>query len=182
MLYILTGKGKGKTTSAIGMGIRAAGAEKKVLMIQFLKTKNSSEKRVLDKIDNFSLKSFGRKGFFLPKEELEKNLDLKKHFDPLVEKDKKLARKGLNFAKDQIESENCDILILDEVCVALDLELIEAKDLLSFIDKFVDKVDIVLTGRGCSEKIIEKADLVTEMREVKHYFNNNQKEKRGIEY
>ena len=96
MIYILTGDGKGKTTSSIGMGIRAVGSGKRVLMVQFLKTKHTGEYKAIEKIKNFDIESFGRPGFYLPKEELERKPELKKKFRPLGQEDVERARKRRN--------------------------------------------------------------------------------------
>ena len=164
MLYIFTGNGKGKTTAAVGMGIRAVGAGQKVLMVQFLKTGSSSENKVIKKIENFEVRSFGRPGF-----------------GPLSKKDSELAEKGFNFAKKAAESQKYHLLILDEVNVALKFKLLKIKEVLSFLEKYGKKLDIVLTGRYCPKEIIKIADLVTNFQEIKHYYKKGIKARRGIE-
>jgi len=192
MIYVLTGNGKGKTTSGIGMGIRAVGAGKKVLMVQFLKTKSlTSESAVIEKIKNFEIESFGREGFFLPQRELKKNPELKKMgVKALSKKDFQLAKRGFNLIKKAAESKKYQLLILDEICIAIYFGLIDKKDILSFLKKISKKAypgnaeefDIVLTGRYCPKEIIKIADLVTEMKEIRHYYQRKIEAREGIEY
>jgi len=162
MIYVLTGNGKGKTTSAIGMGIRAAGAGKKVLMVQFLKDGASSEVKVIEKIENFELKSFGRPGF-----------------GPYSKRDYELVKGGFLFAK---KSKKYNLLILDEINVVLGFKLLGVREIIAFLNDYGKKLDVVLTGRYCPKEIIKIADLVTEFKEVKHYFKKKVKARRGFEY
>ena len=184
MIYILTGNGKGKTTSAIGMGIRAVGAKKKVLMISFLKAKNlSSENKIIKKIKNFDLETFGREGFFVPKNYLKVHPKLKKMgVNIATREDIALIKKGFNLAKKVVMSKKYDILILDEICVVLKFGFINEKIFLDFLKKYGQKLDIVLTGRNCPKKIIRIADLVTDLQEIKHYYQKGVKARRGIEF
>lgn len=184
MLYILTGRGKGKTTCALGMGVRAVGAGKKVLLVQFLKTGNSSsENKTIKKIKKFVLKSFGQKHFILPPAELKNQPQLKKlGVKPSSEKDFQLAHKGFNFAKKAAESRKYNLLILDEINLVLHFGLINKKEILDFLKKYQKKLDIVLTGRYCPKEIVKIADLVTEFTEQKHYYEKGKKPKKGIDY
>ncbi len=178
MIYVFTGNGKGKTTASIGTGIRAVGAGLKVLMVKFMKEKGvSSEDKILEKLENFDLYTFGRKGFYLPKEKLEKNPELKKHFKPFEDIDYKKAEEGINFSFKK--SKDYDLIILDEICVALDLGLLKLEYILERINP---EKDYILTGRNCHEKIIQIADLVTEMKEIKHPFEKGIKAKKGIDF
>jgi len=164
------------------MGIRAAGADKKVFLIQFLKTE-SSENKVIERIKNFKVKSFGRKGFFLPKPKIEQNPELKKQgIKPFSRIDFQLVKKGFSLAEEVSESKRYDLLILDEVNVALKFGLIDIKKFLGFLKKYQKELDIVLTGRNCPGEIIKIADLVTDLREVKHYFKKGVRAKKGIEF
>lgn len=183
MIYVFTGDGKGKTTAAIGMGLRAVGADKEVLMVRFLKGSGvSSEEKIIGEIENFSLKSFGRKGFFLPKSELEKNPELKeKGVKPLSEKDKELFDEGISFAKDAINEDKYDLIILDEIFLGLEFGLIEEENLIDFLEKHKD-LDIALTGRHAPEDFFRFADLVTEMKEVKHPYQEGKQARKGIDY
>lgn len=185
MIFVLTGNGKGKTTSAIGMGVRAAGAARRVLMVQFLKPPNSSsEVKVIRKIKNFDIRSFGKQGFIVPKRYLKKHPELKKiGVREAEEDDFQLAAKGLDLAKRAIDSKY-NILILDESCVALNLGLIEIEGVMPILRKasFSQEIDVVLTGRQCPRKIVRIADLVTEFEEKKHYYKKGVKPRKGIEY
>jgi len=170
MIYVLTGNGKGKTTSALGMGLRAAGAGKNVLMAQFLKDGASSEIREIKKISNFQTESFGRPGF-----------------GPYSEKDSRLAKSGFLFVKKsclpagRAQSQKYALLILDEINVAMHFKLIGIKEVVEFLREYGKNIDIVLTGRYCPKEIIKVADLVTEFKEVKHYFKRAVKARKGIE-
>ena len=178
MIYVFTGNGKGKTTAAIGTGIRAVGAGWKVLMVKFMKEKGvSSEDSLLERLENFDLYAFGRKGFYLPKEKLEENPELKKYFKPFEEIDYKKAKEGLTFSFKK--SEHYDLIILDEICVAMDLGLLEPELVMENINK---EKDYIFTGRNCPQFIIELADLVTEMKEIKHPFDKGVKAKKGLDF
>ncbi len=140
MIYVFTGNGKGKTTSAIGMGVRAIGAGQKVLMAQFLKDGKSSEVKVIQKIKNFKIKSFGWPGF-----------------GSYTDRDFLLAKKGLDFLKKEAKTQKNDLIILDEVSIALKFKLINLKEILTFLKNYGKKLDIVLTGRYCPKEIIKIA-------------------------
>ena len=184
MIFVLTGNGKGKTTCAIGMGIRAVGAKKKVLMIQFLKTKDSSsENKIIKRIKNFDLKTFGKKGFFVSKEYLKKHPQIKKFGVRVARKEvTNLIKRGFEFAKKAAISKKYNLLILDEACIVLNFGFIKKEEMIDFLKKYRKDLDIVLTGRGCPRKIIKISDLVTEMKEIKHYYKKGIKAREGIEY
>ncbi len=182
MIFVLTGNGKGKTTSAIGMGVRAVGAGGKVLMIQFFKVA-SSENKVIEKIKNFEIKSFGREGFYIPQAELEKNPQLKKQgVKALGKEDSNLFRQGFNLAEETAAAGEKQLLILDEIMTCLKFKLVAEKEIINFLETYKDKLDIVLTGRDCPPAIIRIADLITEMREKKHPFSKGGKARKGIEF
>lgn len=182
MIYVFTDNGKGKTSAAVGTGIRAVGAGKKVLMIQFLKNGSSSENKILKKINNFEIKTFGRKGFFLPQSKLEKHPELKEEgIKSFSEKDIELAKQGLKEAKKAAQSKKYDLLILDEINLVLNFGLIEKKEFLAFLKKHQDKLDIILTGRYAPKEIIKISDLVTDFKEVKHYYRKGIGPKKGID-
>jgi len=184
MIYVFTGNGKGKTTAAIGTGIRAVGAGLKVLMVQFMKVKElSSEYNILSRIQDFKIESFGRKGFYLPKEELEKRPELeKKGFKPFSEIDYKLAMEGVEFVKNCVFRERYDLFILDEICVALHYGLVSENILKKLLIENREKADFILTGRYCPDWVIEIADLVTQMKEIKHPFHKGIPARKGIDY
>ncbi len=167
MIQIYTGNGKGKTTASLGLCLRAVGANKRVLLIQFLKDGKSSELKAINNLKNFNVKTFGKKGFVTK--------------DSLTKKDFDLAMQGFNFAKKSIESKKYDLIVLDEINVANYFNLIKTKDLIDLIKKTPKKTELILTGRKANKKIIEMADLITEMKEVRHYFKKI-KARKGIEY
>jgi cob(I)alamin adenosyltransferase len=159
MIQVYTGNGKGKTTAALGLALRAVGHGRKVIVIQFLKGKELSGERVSAKLlaPLMTIIPMGRHGFV--------NL-----VDPDPE-DKELARKALGYAKELIKKNACDILILDEVNVAVAYNLIPVQDLLEVLDSKPEPMELILTGRNALPKILEKADLVTEMKNLKHYYD-----------
>jgi len=173
MLYIFTGNGKGKTTAALGQAMRAVGEGKRVLMIQFIKGPWKSGEDFLAKglEPHFKLVKMG-KGFVgimgdrLPREEHEK-----------------AAEAALDYAKKEINSGNWDLVILDEVNNAVSLNLIPKEKILELIDFSRDKIEhLILTGRDAPQEFIDRADLVTEMREIKHPYKRGVKGQRGLEY
>lgn len=178
MFFVLTGDGKGKTTCAIGMGVRACGAGKKVLMIQFMKQGGSSEEKALSQIKNFKIKSFGRHCFILPKKDIKKGM---KGVAPIVKKDVMLAKQGFELAQKALKQGKRDFLILDEANIALKYGLLNLKNMVKFLKKYGEQKDIVLTGRYCPKEIMRLADLVSEVKEIKHYFRKGVKQRKGIE-
>jgi len=162
-IIVFTGDGKGKTTAAIGTAIRAIGYGKKVVMIQFLKKGEYGEIRFKNK--DFKIYQFGRREFVI---------------EPMQE-DYYLAEKAIKFAEEILIEEKPFLLILDEVNVALSMELIKEKDLLSLLKKRKGS-HIILTGRNASKNIIKIADLVTEMKKIKHYYDTGIKAIEGLEY
>ncbi|MCD6171146.1 MAG: cob(I)yrinic acid a,c-diamide adenosyltransferase, partial [Thermoplasmata archaeon] len=161
-IIVFTGDGKGKTTAAIGTAIRAIGYGKKVVMIQFLKKGEYGEIRFKNK--DFKIYQFGRREFVI---------------EPMQE-DYYLAEKAIKFAEEILIEEKPFLLILDEVNVALSMELIKEKDLLSLLKKRKGS-HIILTGRNASKNIIKIADLVTEMKKIKHYYDTGIKAIEGLE-
>ncbi len=165
---IYTGNGKGKTTAAIGLAIRASGAGKKIFIAQFTKGRGSSEVNVIsDYIPNITIKQFGRENFILREPE---------------EEDHILTQKGFKEVVAQVFSRYYEMVVLDEIFIALQYGLITEQALVSFLQTAPDNVEIILTGRNAPQKIIDMADLVTEMKEVKHYFENGIQAREGIEY
>lgn len=168
-VQVYTGNGKGKTTAAVGQAIRAIGHGAKVVMIQFMKGSwNYGELIMASKIPNFTVIQYGRDVF------------VNKHSPHPV--DIKLAWKGLKKAERIMENGECDMLILDEVNVAMDFHLLRVEDVLTLIDKRPRHMELVLTGRYAPQAIIDQADLVTEMQEVKHHYQKGITAREGIEY
>ena len=172
LTIVYTGKGKGKTTAALGIALRATGYKKKTCMIQFIKGswhygEMDSSKRLEPE---FEIIAVG-KGFVgiiddkSPKED-----------------HKKIAREAVRVSNEKIQSGMYDIVILDEINYAVNLELIPVGDVLELIRSKPQGVDLVLTGNYARDEVIEAADLVTEMREIKHPFQKGIKAKKGIDF
>lgn len=169
LVQVYTGNGKGKTSAAFGLALRAAGNGLKVYVVQFIKGGfDYGELYVVDKIPNVTLKAFGRGKFVMAK--------------PPEREDVKLADEALQHARRIVGSGEYDVVILDEVDVALDLKLIGLKDVLELIRSKPEHVELVLTGRNAPKELVEAADLVTEMREIKHPFSKGFPARKGIEH
>jgi len=169
MIHIYTGDGKGKTTAALGLGLRAAGHGRKVLMVQFMKGQvNYGELAAAKRIPGFEIVQFGRPDF----------VD-RKNPDP---RDVAGAREALKFAGDAIKAGRCDVLILDELNVALDFNLVTLDQARELLASKPEEMELVVTGRNAPPELAAMADLVTEMREVKHYYRQGIKARQGIEY
>ncbi len=166
-IHVYTGNGKGKTTAALGLALRAVGAGLKVYIAQFVKGMHYSELdaiKVLSK--NITVKQYGRRCF------------IKKTPEKI---DVDLAQKGFTEVKEIMLSGKYDIIILDEINIAIYYNLISEVELLEFMDQKPESIEIILTGRYATDKIMEKADLITEMKEVKHYYQKNVEARIGIE-
>jgi len=167
-VQVYTGDGKGKTTAALGLALRAAGAGFKVFIAQFVKGKEYSEIRALERFsDTITLKQYGQ-GCWI--NEGEPNRD-----------DILSAQNGLEEVKNIIGSGNYQLVILDEANIAVYFNLFPVEDLLKLINSRPSHVELVITGRRAHPLIVESADLVTEMREVKHYYNQGVEARVGIE-
>jgi cob(I)alamin adenosyltransferase len=172
LVIVYTGNGKGKTTAALGLCVRAVGYDEKVCIIQFIK--GSWKYGELDGIKKLA-----------PNVELhQKGLGFVGIIDDKLDKSEhiKAAREALEFVKDKITNGGYDIVILDEINVAVKLGLIDVDDVLKIIDSKPEKLDLVLTGRDADEKLIERADLVTEMKEIKHPFQKGIMAQKGIDF
>ena len=171
-VQIYTGDGKGKTTAAIGLAVRAAGDGFKVIMVQFLKSSVTGELNSAKQLDpNFVIKRFEKpRGFFWTLNQEEK-LELQKEIN-----------KSYKFCAKTLKEQACDILILDEVMGALSNNLISNEQIQDLIALKPDNMELILTGRNAPQSIIDKADLVTEMKQVKHYFQKGVSSREGIEY
>jgi cob(I)alamin adenosyltransferase len=169
LVQVYTGNGKGKTSAAFGLALRAVGRGLRVYVLQFIKGGfDYGELYVADKLPGLTLKAYGR-GRFVS----EKNPD---------KVDVELARDALNKAQEVIKDCDVDVVILDEVNVALNLKLISVDQVLELIRKKPDHMELVLTGRNAPVEIVQAADLVTEMIEIKHPYNSGFKARKGIEY
>jgi cob(I)alamin adenosyltransferase len=167
MIQVYTGEGKGKTTAALGLALRAAGAGLKVYICQFLKGKNYSELVSLKKFKNIKVEQFGARCF------------IRKAPTP---EDIELAQAGLKAARGALRARNYNVVILDEINIALKLKLLNLKDVLGIIKNTPKKTELILTGRYAHPAIIKLADLVSQIKEVKHYYNKGVKARKGIEF
>ena len=166
-IQVYTGNGKGKTTAALGLSIRAAGAGLKVFIIQFMKMGDYSEIKALQKFpDQITIEQYG-KGQFVKGKPSREDIDA--------------AQNGLERVNAVIESSEYDVIILEEANVAVMCDLFPVEKLIDIIDKKPDNLELVITGRGAHAEIIKRADLVTEMKEIKHYYNEGVTARTGIE-
>ena len=165
-IQVYTGNGKGKTTCALGLSLRAVCAGKKVFFGQFTKGMQYSELNAPNYLPNFTLEQFGRNAFI---------------FGTPTKADKELGKKGLQKAEEVLASGEYDVVVLDEINIALFYELFTVDEVIEILDKKAEKTEVILTGRYANERIIEKADLVTEMKEVKHYYTQGVPARKGIE-
>ncbi len=166
-IHIYTGKGKGKTTAALGLVLRAYGAELRVLFAQFLKKGDYSEISVLQKLsDRVDVRQYGSGDFF---------------DDKPSEEDVKAVKKGMSEVEGALKSGNYDLVVLDEANVALFYKIIDIDHFINILKGRSEGVEVVLTGRYANDRLIEMADLVTEMKEVKHYYRNGVEARKGIE-
>lgn len=171
-IHIYTGDGKGKTTAALGLTLRALGAQKKVAIIQFMKKADYSEHKAIKKYKiPVLIEAFGI-GFY--------KILGDKHTEV---QHKKAASKALERARDIIASGKYDLVVLDEINVAIGFGLIDINEVISILITSNNiPSTIVLTGRRAHPKLKKLADLVTEMKPVKHYFDKGIKARKGIEY
>jgi len=166
-IQIYTGNGKGKTTAAFGLALRAAGAGLKIYIAQFIKGMKYSELDSIKRFDDLiTLKQYGRNCF------------IKK--DPEQE-DIELAQNGFDEVKQIINSARYNLVILDEITIAIMYNLISEEELLKLMKNKPEHVELVITGRYATPNIIELADLVTEMKEIKHYYQKGITARVGIE-
>jgi cob(I)alamin adenosyltransferase len=166
-VHVYTGDGKGKTTAALGLALRAIGAGLKVYIAQFIKKGDYSEINALKRFsDCVTVEQFGRGRFTRGK--------------PTPE-DIEAARKGLMRVKEILSSRQHHIVILDEINVAVSYGIFSPEDLLDIIDRKPDDIELIITGRNAAPEIVEKADLVSEVKAIKHYFQSGVKARIGIE-
>lgn len=171
LIHIYCGDGKGKTTAAMGLGMRASGRNKKVLLTQFLKDNNTGELASIEKIGkNFQVaKGVPVKKFVKFMSEEEKNETKKEHENRFKEVTKKAIE------------ENFDLLIFDEIIASINLELISLDEVIRFLENKPKGLEVVLTGRNPNEKLVELADYVSEIKAVKHPYEKGITSRIGIE-
>ena len=172
LVIVYTGKGKGKTTAALGMALRAIGHNYKICMIQFIKGswhygEMSSSKRLEPE---FELTAVGKGFVGILDDKTPKEIH------------QKIAKEAIEIAKEKILSEKYNIIILDEINYAVNLGLVELNDVLDLIKNKPQGITLVLTGNHVKQEIIDAADLVTEMKEIKHPFQRGIRAKKGIDF
>jgi cob(I)alamin adenosyltransferase len=167
-VHVYTGEGKGKTTAAIGLALRASGHGRRVFFGQFLKGRRTGEVAGFESSDLVDVEQFGDIGLC--------DRGLVSH------EQRARARTGLARARDAVRTGEYDVVVLDEIDVAVWFGLLKENDCLALLDERLPHVELVFTGRWAPQALVERADLVTEMREVKHYYRNGICARAGIEY
>jgi cob(I)alamin adenosyltransferase len=167
-IHVYTGNGKGKTTAALGLALRAVGAGKKVFFAQFVKGKIYSEIDAINRyIPEVTIKQYGR-GCFIMNEPTSEDIQA--------------AKEGLEEVRAVIRSEQYDVVVLDEATIALHYKLFSVEELIAVLQEKPEETEIVITGRYAPGELIRLADLVTEMKEIKHYYTKGIPARKGIEY
>lgn len=174
LVQIYTGNGKGKTTAALGLALRAAGAGNQILFFQFLKppTLDLGERKAAEAIDNITINA------------LQQPWDMSRSFDDAEAVSKtrsEIAKTCCEIAK-AVKNKLYDVIILDEIVFCLNKDLASLDDVQNIIDQRDSRVEIVLTGRGADDDLINLADLATEMKLIKHPFEKGIKARKGIEF
>ncbi|SCL88623.1 cob(I)yrinic acid a,c-diamide adenosyltransferase [Sporanaerobacter sp. PP17-6a] len=165
-VHVYTGNGKGKTTAALGLSLRAVCAGKKVYFGQFIKGMKYSELESQKFLPNFEIHQFGRNCFI---------------FNKPTEEDIRLAKEGLETCRKILSGGLYDIVVLDELNIAVYYNLFTIDEAIEVIKDKAPHVEVIVTGRYADEKLIEFADLVTEMKEIKHYYKKGVPARKGIE-
>jgi cob(I)alamin adenosyltransferase len=168
LIMVLTGDGKGKTTAAVGQAIRALGQGYRVYMIHFMKARDYGEFMAMASLPNLTLVRAGRDEFVNRDHPEQIDLDL--------------ARAGFAKAKEAVLSGDYDLVVLDEINVAVDYGLIAEADLLALLEQKPPEVTVVLTGRGASAELVKRADMVSEILAIKHHYSQGADCCPGIEY
>ncbi|MFH1045483.1 MAG: cob(I)yrinic acid a,c-diamide adenosyltransferase [Candidatus Omnitrophota bacterium] len=168
MIQVYTGSGKGKTTAAMGLAFRALGQGKRVLLIQFLKKNSSGELKAARRFSKFSFLQCGRRAW------VRKGAH--------TAQDKRCAQRGLSLAQEALGCNKFDLVILDEINVALHLQLLACAAVKKILRQAPRKVEIILTGRQAPGEIIKVADLVSKVQEIKHYYKQGKGPRKGIEF
>jgi len=169
VVMVLTGDGKGKTTAAVGQALRALGHGRKVFMIQFMKGRKYGEVLAVEKaFPEFIIRQSGLDSFVMR--------------DNPAPIDIELAREGLKLARQVVASGEYDLVILDEINVALDFKLVPLAEVVEMIENKPAALDLILTGRYAPQEILALADTVSDIREVRHHYTKGIKERAGMEY
>ncbi len=166
-IHVYTGNGKGKTTAALGLSLRAVCAGKRVFFGQFIKGMEYSELKCTIFLDNLEIEQFGRRCFI---------------YEAPSEEDIVAASKGLEKMREVMKSGKYDIVVMDELNIALYFKLFSVEEALAAINDRDKNTELIITGRYAPEEIINIADLVTKMKEIKHYYNEGIQAREGIEF
>lgn len=170
MIQIYTGNGKGKTTAALGLAFRALGHSRSVFLLQFMKKgKDSGELKAARRFKKLKILQAGRLGWITDRKSVSSE-------------DSQLAQKGLAAAQRAIQSKKYDLIILDELNVAIDLGLLSVQRVKEVLVERPEATEIVITGRGVHPEILKLADLASEVRELKHYYHEGISARAGTEY
>jgi len=168
LIMVYTGDGKGKTTAALGQAFRAAGHGFKVLVINFMKGRDYGEAKAASYLPDFEVIKAGTGKFVDP--------------DNPGEEDLRLAAEGLARARKAALEGDCDLVVLDEINVAVSFNLVSFRDVLDLVKNKRPEVTLILTGRDAPPEFLEMADLVSEVKEVKHHYMSGVKAQKGIEF
>jgi cob(I)alamin adenosyltransferase len=167
-VHVYTGSGKGKTTAALGLALRAVGAGLRVFIAQFAKGSATSELKVLKKLSRqITVRQFGRSSFI-------------KGNPSCVDRER--AARGIAAVKKALAGGRYDMVVLDELCGACRYNLVGTKEVLAMLENRPEGIEVIITGRNAPDELVKAADIVTEMKEVKHYFIKEVSARRGIEY
>lgn len=166
-VQVYTGDGKGKTTAALGLALRASGHGLRTYIGQFIKGQRYGELEALRDNEHITIEQYGEVHHI--------------YKDRVTDDDIRRARRGLELAEEALLSQRYHIVVLDEVNVAIWFGLLQTEDVLAFLDERPPDVEVVLTGRRAPQELISRADLVTEMRMVKHYYEQDVQARQGIE-
>ncbi|MCP4366177.1 MAG: cob(I)yrinic acid a,c-diamide adenosyltransferase [Planctomycetes bacterium] len=166
-VQVYTGDGKGKTTAAMGQAIRALGHGQRVLVVQFLKGRPTGEIDILRGMDNVTVQRYGSSEFVCG--------------DPTPE-DMALAKEGFEKAVEAVMSGGYDLVILDEINILVNYKMLEVDQVLRLIKERPEGVELILTGRNAHPQVVDAADLVSEVRAVKHYYKEGVGARPGVEY
>ena len=188
MIQVYTGNGKGKTTAAIGLAIRALGAGHKVFLMQFMKSLAYSEQHILQKMPNLTLETTG-KPFFIAEQGMMDERAQKALGEDVIIFPKgqppddyiALLTSGLKRVMDVICNGDPDLIILDEINIALFFGLLQREQMEGILHILPSETELVCTGRNAPQWLLDRADLITEMREVRHYYEHGIGPRRGIE-
>ncbi|ADT84588.1 cob(I)yrinic acid a,c-diamide adenosyltransferase [Thermococcus barophilus] len=167
LVHIYTGNGKGKTTAALGLALRMLGNGGRVIIIQFMKAPKVYGEYFMAEKCGYVIESYGLPKFV--------------HGEP-DEDDVQAAKRALERAKEVVKSGEWDLVVLDEICVALGFGMLDVEEVKELVKSKAPNTELVLTGRYCPEELFELADYVTEMREIKHPYQKGITARRGVEY